>query len=736
MIEFPLRPRHDLCSGWEFIRGRVGRRWLAGHGQDSERVNLPHCWNLDDTYQYDRDSYTGFGGYRRQFHLPAAPRGTSWRLCSEGFYGAGEIRLDGRRLTRFDAQYLGFDIALPDWTGGSDHTLGIRLDNRFHRNVLPGKRHPDFLLYGGLVGRMWLEQRPIVHIAADQVELVCSPGPDGSELLELRTALDGPALPEPGGRLTWSIMTGDGSVVATLDPIPLQNGVTSISTSIPNPRCWSPENPHLYLADGRLEDDSGVVDVIRLRFGITRAEFRSGDGFFLDGERIDLHGANRHESIPGLGSALPPELQRSDARLLKDYGCNFVRLSHYPQHPIFLDACDELGIMVYAEITSWKSVRSSRGWRRAVRRQFRDLIIRDRHHPSVIIWGMGNESRSRKAYLEMREIARELDPSRPVTYAENHLYRARRHKTVGIPDVWGTNYELDRLDEAREASRLGIVLLSECCNHPTSVKGDQTEELEQLAVIEREWELMADREGFAGHAVWSFTDYATEYRDRTRRQTGLFDAWRRPKMAAELYRARYSIEPFVALFLVEAHQDLPASRFRKDIAGSSSDAGGDVLHVFSNCERIQINHAGSLLATLEGTLHYTLPVKIGRGKLSAVGHLGSKISSRTLSPHTRAARVELTIPNGACPAGETTAIDISIIDAEGVIVRNWNGDVRISADGGVRLHSYTSNSEVLITRGEGRMYATRLPGAQRATITGRACGLEAGLLLLGAEASG
>ncbi len=226
---------------------------------------------------------------------------------------------------------------------------------------------------------------------------------------------------------------------------------------------------------------------MRVRFGIIRSEFRPEEGFFLDGVRIDLHGCNRHESIPGLGNALPEELHRADASLLKDYGCNFVRLSHYPQHPAFLDACDELGIMVYAEIASWKSVSSSRAWRRAARRQMRDLILRDRHHPSVIVWGMGNESRSRKAFVEMREIARELDPVRPVTYAENHLYRARREKTTGIPDVWSVNYELEVLEEARDACRLQNVIASECCNFPRSRKGDDGAELTQVATLKYEW---------------------------------------------------------------------------------------------------------------------------------------------------------------------------------------------------------------------------------------------------------
>ena len=154
--------------------------------------------------------------------------------------------------------------------------------------------------------------------------------------------------------------------------------------------------------------------------------------------------------MPGFGNALPVQQHRQDALLIKQMGCNFVRLSHYPQHPAFLDACDELGILVYAEIATWKSVRTGR-WLKSACRQMRDMIRRDRNHPSIILWGMGNESRSRKAYAALREIAEQEDGTRAVTYAENHLYRAKREKTVGIPDVWGCNYELDALEEGRDA---------------------------------------------------------------------------------------------------------------------------------------------------------------------------------------------------------------------------------------------------------------------------------------------
>ncbi len=506
MISTPLRPRHDISDGWEFTRGRVSRRWLQGRKRGGEAVDLPHCWNRSDTFQHGERSYSGYGAYRRALVLPEpADEQGCWRMHAEGFFGLGDIWLDGRCLTRFDGQYLGFALDLPSKVDARRHVLALRLNNVFRRDVLPGRRDPDFLLYGGLAGRMWLEWVPAIHIHTDSVEVVSTPEADGSESLELRCSVNGPDESLSSGGVKWTVSTSDGALIASTS-----NG----AATIPAPRCWSPQDPHLYWAEGTLENADGATDVVRVRFGITRAEFRPNHGFFLDGRRVDLHGCNRHESIPGLGNALPEELHRADAQLLNHYGCNFVRLSHYPQHPAFLDACDELGIMVYAEIASWKTVSSSRGWRRAARRQMRSMILRDRHHPSVILWGMGNESRSRKAYLELRKIARKLDPSRPVTYAENHLYRAKREKTVGIPDVWSVNYELEVLEEARDACRLKNVIASECCNFPNSVKGDDGAELTQVATLEYEWKLMEDRPFLAGHTVWSFTDYATEHRKR------------------------------------------------------------------------------------------------------------------------------------------------------------------------------------------------------------------------------
>jgi beta-galactosidase/beta-glucuronidase len=606
MIDTPLRTRHDLNLGWEFVKGRVHRRWLAGEGNGGEAVTLPHCWNSDDTFQHGRFSYSGRGAYRRIFDLPASDEPGHWVLSSGGFYGLGEIWLDASRLAHVDGQYLGFDIDLPSPLAAGQHVLAVRLDNRYHRNVLPGRPDPDFLLYGGLAGSVWLDWVPAFHIETNSVEIVCNPATEGSENLDLRCAINGPQSTQKNGRLSWSITSIEGAPVAVEESDLVSHGASALSTTIAKPLCWTPDDPNLYWAEARLSIGGEIIDVVRVRFGITRAEFRPRQGLFLNDNRVDLHGCNRHESIPGFGNALPEELHVRDAQILKDLGCNFVRLSHYPQSPTFLDACDEFGILVYAEITSWKSVSSARGWRRAARRQMHDLVVRDRHHPSVILWGMGNESRSRKAYLELRDIVRDLDPGRPVIYAENHLHRARRQKTTGIPDVWGVNYELDVLEEACASSRLENVVLSECCNHPTSVRGEDHEELTQVYTLEREWEIMADLPYLAGYAVWGFADYATEHRNRFRRLNGLHDAWRRPKMAAELFRSRYAAQPFISLFITAPAPEPPPSRFRQTLKSDGNSTRNHELHVFTSCGTVMIRRDGDDYAVLMGAIHYVV----------------------------------------------------------------------------------------------------------------------------------
>ena len=385
---------------------------------------------------------------------------------SEGSTVSPTSWLNRRKLGRFDGEYLGVWQDVSAWLGHGENQLAVRMDNRFRRNVLPGRPDPDFLLYGGLAGGMRLHRLACLHLRTrstwTRFELG-APG-NGVDRLHVRFRVRNQELVHQEVQLRATLRAA-GDAVGAIQSLPLEvpaGAETSahVTLACGDLRRWSPEDPFLHTLELELLDKSGEsVDRQLLRLGARSVEF-GPDGCLLEGERLVLRGANRHESHPGFGNAMPRALHERDARLLVDSGANFVRLAHYPQSPEFLDACDRLGLFVYAELASWKSVRAGR-WLGSARRQWRRMIVRDRNRPSVLVWGMGNESRSRRAYLELRDNAQILDPSRPVSYAENHLYRARREKTIGLADVWGVNYELDVLDEAAQASRTGAVLVTE-----------------------------------------------------------------------------------------------------------------------------------------------------------------------------------------------------------------------------------------------------------------------------------
>ena len=702
-----------LDDAWAFHRGRVGRRWLAGAGAASDTVDLPHCWNEIDTFQRGVRYHRGHGAYRRALDLPGSDDADAeWWLIAGGFYGTGDVWLDGRRLARVDGQYLGFELPLPSGAA-SGRTLAIRLDNRWSRAVLPGLRDPDFLLYGGLAGGLWLERRNTFQLQADTLRVsgLADAAPSGWLTIEVSATNRGARarcgwihaeVRDAGGRL---VAEGDGASVSCP---PGEARAVSIRLRVEGAQVWDVDAPALHALAVTLSDrEGGDVDALRTRVGFRAAEFRPREGFFLNGRRLDLHGCNRHESMPGFGSALPSELQRADAVLLKKLGCNFVRLSHYPQHPAFLDACDELGLLVYAELASWKSVRTGR-WLRAAERQWTAMIRRDRNRPCIALWGMGNESRSRRAYLRLRDLANQLDPGRPVTYAENHLYRARRKDTLGIPDVWGVNYETEEIDAGCAASRLQNVIISEMANYPPARRGLADEARAQVELIRGAWAKIDGRPEVAGHLLWCFSDYATERKDRFYRCCGIVDAWRQPKRAAALFQARYVAAPFARAW-ADWRREGPALRH---------------VEIYSNAPRVSAWCDGQCVAEFVCREVVALDLPFSPQPLELRGHHPGGDAVEVVHPWGAPRRVVIRPPVSQISARETLAVEVVVEDAEGQRVRDFSGDVPVVVEGPARLRAFSAAGVVRVADGVGRGFVTTrgMPGV--VCITARAEGCE------------
>ncbi|MFO7871237.1 MAG: glycoside hydrolase family 2 TIM barrel-domain containing protein [Kiritimatiellia bacterium] len=709
----------DLSADWFFRKGKMRMKRLAGKNPPNETtVNLPHCWNAEDTFCRDAGYYRGYGSYLKFFEFPAAgaESPTTWFLESEGFYGTGDVWINGVKVSEIDGQYLGFRLDVTRYLRpGVENVCGIRLTNRCARHVLPGIRMPDFILYGGLSGRVRLAGMPAVHVE-DRQTYIRSEIRGDAAFISIDYSLRNASRDARECGVDWRIEEAGGKTAAsaeekntTLPPGEAVAGRARCEIHDFNP--WSPAGPALYRARCRISEGATIVDESVFTFGIREAEFRKGKGFFLNGERVDLRGANRHESMPGFGNALPPSVHRMDAELLKETGCNFVRLSHYPQSPHFLNACDELGIMVYAEIASWKSVREGR-WLESACRQMKDMITRDRNHPSIILWGMGNESRSAPAYRRLKELARETDPSRPVIYAENHLSRARKEKTTGIPDVWGANYEIDILDALEGASPSRCVIVSEYANSPHARRGDLEAEYAQVKQIEEAWQAMGGREFTAGHLFWSFNDYATMRKRRYRRFSGLVDAWRVPKMSAALFRAGYTGEPFVRVFGDWGRNGGPRRR----------------IYVFTNCSSAEISVNGKRVEELRGGISFCADIDFEPGILAVRGERGGGKASDSLEPYGEASSLEIRPgeTRGSARERETIVFEIRVLDAEGRHVTSWNGDVSVSCSGPATVKSCADEGIVRVDGGSGRIFLAGTGRSGTVTVECGAGGLETG----------
>lgn len=694
------RLRYGLNRGWRFRRGKARSSAAA---EAWSVVDLPHCWNRTDTFQPDVEYYRGPGVYEHAFETPERVAGDGeWFLCSEGFYGLATLRLNGRRLGRFDGQYLGFECPVGRWLRHSDaNELAIELTNECPDYVLPGTDNPDFLLFGGLAGRFWLEWRST--LCFDQRSLqVLTHEVTTDPRVEIRFALSGGA--GQGLSTRWILSDDLGRPVGEWEG---EAAAGVARCGLAQAVLWSPRTPRLYHVRAELRQGDELLDTVTVRFGLRQVDFTSA-GLSLNGEPCELRGFNRHECLPGLGNALPQWLHREDARTIRQLGGNFVRLSHYPQHSEFLDACDEEGLMIYAEIASWKSVRGGR-WLRRARTQMESMIRRDRNHPSIVLWGMGNESQHRRAFVALSDIIHDLDPSRPSIYAENHLYRARRARTLGMPDVWGCNYEVEVLDEVREHCRTGAVVISEACNQQAE-RGALEAERAQVKAIKDLWVALADKEYVAGHALWAFNDYPTMFRRRYVRFTGKFDAWRQPKLAASLFKARYYEQPFV------------------EVIGPWGDTepGAPVrLDLFTNCARVTVVAGDRQITFDPAGLHRELELPFAAVALSAVGlHAAGNVHCE-LRPFGPAAALRAR----ALPVGEESDgwhdLRLRAVDDCGETVTAWNGLVGLEGRGPVELSSFNVRGEVVVAKGTGRAIARRTgPGA--AVVEVRAAGLDPG----------
>jgi beta-galactosidase len=707
-------------AGWRFHLGDLpGAEAPACPDADWAAVDVPHAARLEArvTDKEMRQQWEGICWYRKTIDVPAPPAGGVVWLRFEGAMNVAEVFVNGAHRARSLDGYTPFVVDLTPEAGRRGVTVALRLDNRATEVTGP-KPLPllDFHLYHGLYREVSLIVKPAVHITDEMREdRVASGGvfvtypavsPEQATVatqVHLRNTGRAPAT----ATVRTVLREQDGTRVAAGESAPLELGAgddraVRLALVVERPKLWSPQSPHLYLLDAEIAIDGDVVDVQRQRIGIRR--FQVGPGaLVINGRKTWLRGVNRHQEYPYVGNAVPANAQYRDALKIKQAGFDYVRLSHYPQSPAFLDACDELGLVVLDGILGWQFNPGTPAFMDNRVAAARALVRRDRNHACALLWEVAlNETpMSREFIARLQGAAHEEYPGdQMVTAGWRDGYdvklSARQHGSTKefaaatfpclVSEYGDWEYYAGNAGFNQEA--WGNLRAAE--RNSRQSRGDgEVRLLQQATNVQEAHDDNRSTHAF-GDGYWVMYDYNRGYASDLE-TSGVMDLFRLPKFSHAFFQSQR-----------EAADVLPgrAGGPMVTIASWWTSASPLNVRVFSNCDEVELALNGRSLGRRRPdrdrlSAHLAHPpftfavAAFEPGDLRAVGYL----AGRAVAEHrvrTPAAPVGLALAidesgRAFAAGGDLVFLYARIVDANGTVVPAANAAVTFTVAGDATL---------------------------------------------------
>jgi beta-galactosidase len=443
----PVKPL-NFNYNWQFAISDEAIDEVGADKAQWETVMLPHTAKIEPKVM--KGQWQGTCWYRKSFKLSKGTDDKELYLKFDGAMNVCEIWVNGQKLITKQGGYLPVVVNFTKFAKpGKTNEVLVRLDNRDNPVTGP-KPMPilDFNMYGGLYRDASLIIKNKLHIS-DPIEanLRASGGifityPHATQeeaTVQVKTHIKNSSPKRKNIVVNHEIWDGNKKVTSSLSKkveVEGGNGAEETSTlKVAKPNLWSPRTPSLYTLKTKIILNGTVVDETETRMGIRRFEIKK-EGFFINGEKMVLRGVNRHQDYPYIGYALSNEAQYRDARKIKEAGFDYVRLSHYPHSPAFMEACDELGLVVLDAILGWQYYSREPAFQEQVFQTGRELIRRDRNHPCVIAWELSlNESWMDEPFIDvLHRIVHEEYPASPCysagwqEYGYDIYLQARQHR--------------------------------------------------------------------------------------------------------------------------------------------------------------------------------------------------------------------------------------------------------------------------------------------------------------------
>lgn len=643
------REMKTINDGWEF-RKPADTEWTS--------VNIPHTFNLDAYRQ--PNYYQGKGLYRRVLTLPEVDTHRRYYLKIDAASKAAEVTVNGKSAGSHAGGYTAFVVDVTDYIQ-KENIIEITVDNG-RKDITPISA--DFTFWGGIYRDVWLVSTPEQHFRMDNMGsdgvFVSTPEVNGQRgKIQVKGEVTNDAETAVTLEVQNQIYSPQGDLLQTRkQKVKLKAGETRefgyVSDVIANPDLWSPETPSLYKVKTQLLNPktNEVIDEKTNKVGFRWFAFDGNKGFSLNGKPYKLRGVNRHQDQAPVGVALDDEAHRRDIRLIKELGCNFIRISHYPQDDAIVEMCDELGLLAWEEIPIINIVPDTPGYADNCELNLREMIRQHYNHPSIIAWGYMNEilltvppvdspewqpCKERTVALAQRlEAALKEEDSSRVSVMAFNMTNLYNEIGLDLEDVVGWNlyqgWYVDKLedfnkwceDQHRRYPHHPMIISewgagSDRRLHTTEGRAFDFSMEYQQTYVEHYLPFIEEKEWISGCTYWNFIDFNVAARQESMPRVnnkGLFYNDRTPKDVAYYFKSMW-------------RKDIPvlriASRDWKVRVGKEGET--QQIKLYSNLPEVELfvnGESAGKQATDNCHAVFNVVLPVGTSVLTAQGVYGNK----------------------------------------------------------------------------------------------------------------
>ncbi|KAI9428930.1 glycoside hydrolase family 2 sugar binding protein [Russula earlei] len=673
-------------TNWKFSKGDANNAEQVSFSDAQWRtLDVPHDWSIEGPY--DRGNPTGRGGgylpagigwYRKIFTLEEADAKKLVFIEFDGVMANSEVWINGYHLGKRPNGYISFQYELTghlNFGKGKTNILAVKADN----SIQPSSR---WYTGSGIYRHVRLITTGNIHVIYGGSYVTTSDITPGKATVHIQTTVTSELTgKQQNATIQTSITAPDGKTVASTEtPQKIAgdaNTAIAQQLNVTNPVLWDLDAPQLYKVVTKIIVDKKVVDEITTPFGIRTAVFEAATGFWLNGKNLKIKGVCLHHDGGAVGAAVPLSVWKRRFQLLKEAGVNGIRTSHAEESPEFLTLCDQMGLLVMDEtFDTWEVKKSSAengynlNFKNWWEKDTRDIVMRDRNHPSVVIYSVGNEihdnlndSSGFHKYKMQQDLIHSLDPTRPVTMAlfRPAISHAYENGLAEMMDVVGQNYRENELIAAHEAKPERKVIGTE-----------NTHVLSQ-------WLALRDKPYMSGQFLWTGFDYLGEADwPKVVNGQGLYDRTGTPRAVAFQRESWWSDKPMV--YVMRREQNAGAGDWISDWTPTDIDTYDEArIQVFSNCDEVELflndKSQGVKPRTSDNASPRTWSFPYEKGTLKAVArNSGKVVAEQELKTAGKPAKVVLSVDKRAI---ENNWDDVAYITAT---ITDENGIPCLTAD--------------------------------------------------------